>query len=316
MGVEMKLKVFVMKEGKPVLLGFKEFKPVGSQASKWVRVETKGIKTIDVPQTTDGIKIADGLKPPYCSMIPGAMGFFANDSNSPYKNAQSVAIFTLGWTHGHGLSIIPENFMKVCSLFAARKVIKSNWINQKDEYSAPNTEMGGYEQFNNDAAVFSLFNSSSNQSSLRNIQYKGETHQIENQFFFMSIDEMKRLANKSDFREMVSDIKQNGGERYVYKLLEELELSDDARDVLESARDLVRTTMDQRKKFHLLFPKLHLNAWDAGYLQLKKLWQDKTVWNSKNAPGFNEFREKYLKFEVRMRQGVYEFGFLQPDNIS
>jgi hypothetical protein len=127
---------------------------------------------------------------------------------------------------------------------------------------------------------------------------------------------MKILANASDFREMVSDIKQYGGERYVYKIREDLPLSDDAHDILESARDLVIKTMDNRKMYHSLYPELHLNTWDAGYLQLKKLWQDKKVWDGKNAPGFDEFREKYLKFEKRMREGVYKFGFLQPENIS
>lgn len=303
----MQLKVCEKEDGVIKIIGIKEFKPVTHQASKWVRIEINGIKTLDSPQTSNGIKVVDNIKTLSGLITPNAIGFFGNDSNAPYKNAQSVALFTTGWTHGHGLSIVTENLMKVCALFTARKTIKSTWINQKDEYSAPNTEHPDYRQWNDDATVYALFHPNSGQSSLRNVRYKGKTYQIKNEFFFMAKDEMKDLADKTGYADLYHDAKFEQSDRCVYTLLSTITLSEDAKNLLELAKELTRETMPKREAYSREHPELNLNSWDAGYVQLKGLWKEA-------APEkFKQFREDYLKFEKRMRAGVYKFGFLEPD---
>jgi hypothetical protein len=49
-----------------------------------------------------------------------------------------------------------------------------NWINSKDEYLAPDEANPKYKEFVNDSVIFSLFHIHSNQSSLRNIEYKND----------------------------------------------------------------------------------------------------------------------------------------------
>jgi hypothetical protein len=129
-----------------------------------------------------------------------------------------VAIFTSCFSGKSGISIIPENFDKVVSLFSARKLIDSNWINQKDEYMAPNIESDEYEIFRTDSIIYSLFNNSSNQSSLRQILYKGEVWDIKNQFFWISKEEMANLANQNNYAELYNDARTDS-DRRVYKLL-------------------------------------------------------------------------------------------------
>ena len=305
----MQLKVCIKKNNIISVIGIKEFNPITYQASKWVREEINNLKTFDVPQTTNGINIVTESKSMIGSLTQNAIGFFHNNANSPYYNAQFVGIYSTAFNCGHGLSITPNNFMKICALFTARKTIKSNWINQKDEYSSPNMNLPDYKQWNNDAIVYSLFNNSSNQSSLRNINYKGKIYQIKNEFFFVSIDEMKNVADKHDFRDMLVDIRENGEDRFVYKLLQNIKLSYDARDVLKTAQDLICNTMIERISLHRGHPEYNLQAWDAGYLQLKQVWKDKALPNGR-VDGFEEFREKYKMLEDRLRDGVYEFGFL------
>jgi hypothetical protein len=302
----MKLKICKNEDSSITVIGVKEFNPVSYQASKWIREEIKNIKTFDYPNTTNGIFIKyDGKC--WGTSIEGSMGYFHNNNNTIYKNTQSVALFSLPSSVGHGLSIIPKNFMNICALFTARKTIQNTWINHYDEYFAPNTEHPYYAQWNNDAVVYALFNSKSNQSSLRNVQYKGKTYQIKNEFFFMSKDEMKQLANGASYTELYNDVKFELSERYVYTLLQTMQLSDDAKYILESARTLVRETLPKRPDYSREHPELNLNSWDAGYVQLKGLWKE--VQPEK----FKLFREDYLKFEKRMRDGVYKFGFLEPD---
>lgn len=306
----MRLKICKVINKKIEVVGNKEFSPIKHQASKWVREEVNNLKTFDAPQTTDGIKIVDNVKSMRGTLIPDNIGYFHNNANSPYYNAQFVGLYSTAFNGGNGLSITNKNFMKACALFTARKTIKSDWINQKDEYSAPNTNHTDYRQWNNDAIIYSLFNNSSNQTSLRNVQYKGKLYQIKNKFFFMSNKEMLDLANRHDLRDMISDICGDDDDRYVYKLLQNIKLSYDAREVLKSAKQLVINTMEQRKSLHHSHPEYNLQSWDAGYRQLKLVWKDKALPNGQ-VDGFERFREMYKMLEDRLRDGVYEFGFLE-----
>ena len=196
------------------------------------------------------------------------------------------------------------------ALFCARKTVQSNWLNWQDEYLVPHASAkdsplnAEYEQWVNDSIVYSLFNSKSNQSSLRDVKYKGKTWQIRNNFFFMSPAEMKSLADKAGFDEMYQDAKQ-GEESYVLKLLSTVSLSDDARAVLEAARGLVRESMGMRKSWHENKPELHLQAWDAGWAQIKPMLKEEY----KGAYG--QFVTTYRALENRMRLGVKKYGFLK-----
>jgi hypothetical protein len=113
-------------------------------------------------------------------------------SNNVYYNGTNVGMFTAGFSHKGtaGLSVLPENFSKVCALFTARKAIAQDWMNDKDEYFAPNESHPQWEQFCRDAIIYSLFNNSSQQSSLRDIDYKEKKWDIKNEWFFMTKQEM------------------------------------------------------------------------------------------------------------------------------
>jgi hypothetical protein len=191
-------------------------------------------------------------------------------------------------------------------MFAARNIIKSNWLIEKDEYMVPNFENEGYKQFEKDSLVISLFNNSSQQSSLRQIIYNTENWDIKNNFFWMSKNEMTELANQNNYTELYNDARTDS-DRYVHTLLFGEEgvygqLSDEAKDVLDSATNLVRLSIGMRRNF--ADDTNHLNSWDAGYAQLKLLWKEYYP------EQFKEFRAKYKVLEDKMRPMVYELGFL------
>jgi len=49
----------------------------------------------------------------------------------------------------------------------------------------------------------------------------------------------------------------------------------------------------------------HLNAWDAGWVQLKPMLKQHFK------EDYDEFVQMYKKFEDSMKEGVYKFGFLR-----
>lgn len=239
-----------------------------------------------------------------------SLGMLISDGNNVYTNSQGVALFSTAASIGHlqSKTIIPENIPKVTALFTARKTIKSNWINQKDEYMAPNEDHPDYQQFVNDSLVYSLFNNSSQQSSLRQITYKEKLWDIKNEFFWMEKDEISNLANEEMFDELYKDARLSE-ERHVYKLLFKEggyeKLSPDAKELLDYATNMVKNSISYRDLLHQAHPEYHLNAWDAGYAQLKLVWKEYMP------EEFKTFRAMYKKFEDRLIPLVYQLGFLK-----
>ena len=193
-------------------------------------------------------------------------------------------------------------------MFSVRKMISCNWINAKDEYLAPNESHPDYEQFTYDSIVYSLFNNSSQQSSLRQVDYKDKKWDIKNEFFWLSKDEILNLSEENHYDELYKDAR-TSDQRFVYKKLFQdgiyEKLSPDAKQVLDMASDLVRKSFDMRKLVSENHPEYHLNSWDCGYAQLKLVWKDYFK------DEFNDFRNKYKELEDRMRPLVYELGFLR-----
>jgi len=273
-------------------------------ASEWVRKEVKDKKANrDLPKLSSALEVK---QKGYSKLCEGAFGYFYNNGNNVYYNGTNVAMFTSCFSGKSGLSVIPENLKKVVSMFSARKLITMSWLNQKDEYAAPDESHKEFEQFTYDSFVYSLFNSSSQQSSLRQVEYKGQLWDIKNEFFWISANRMKQFADENGYDELYNDAR-TSSDRHVYKLLfgEKRiydKLSPDAKAVLDYATSLVEQSMEFRKV--MANDDNHLDAWDTGYAQLKLVWKE-------YLPNqFKEFRELYKNLEDRMRPLVYELGFL------
>ena len=130
---------------------------------------------------------------------------------------------------------------------------------------------------------------------------------MNNEFFWMSVEKMKELADQNGYDELYNDAR-TSSDRYVHKLLfgEEriyYRLSPDAKAVLDKATELVERSMELRQV--MANDENHLNSWDAGYAQLKLVWKEYFQ------EEFKEFRQLYKALEDRMRPLVYELGFLK-----
>lgn len=274
-----------------------------SKLSDWVR----GIKVVskknDSPLLSSALKVKDTG---YGTSYERNIGYLYFDSNNVYKNTNGVCLMSGIFSHGHGVNVFKENIDRIFVGFSVRKMIKSTWINEKDEYLGPNDTHEEYEQFKYDSLVYSLFNNSSEQSSLRQVEYKDKLWDIKNEFFWMSKDRMKELGDENGYDNLYNDAR-TSSDRHVYNLLfgEERiydKLSDDAKAVLDKATELVEQSLQMRQV--MADDHNHLNSWDAGYAQLKLVWKEYFT------EEFKEFRQLYKNLEDRMRPMVYELGFL------
>lgn len=279
--------------------------------SDWVKQDVKLMNnTEDSFTMSNAITITNGN----CKVSSEVLGYGVMDTNVVEKNTRYVTLINRKFK-GHLTSyyITKSSFNKIVSYFAARRLISgklSTWINGKDEYMIPNIEHEKYKEFENDSIVYSLFNTASNQSSLRSIFYNDKFWDIKNEFFFMSEEEIKDLANGKLNREDINDdvaidIENFGEDRFVYKKLQEIELSEEAQKVLEKARELVKSSFKNRELFNQEHPEYQINCWDAGWYQIKGLLKEY------HKEELDEFNKLYKDLEDKMRPMVYELGFLK-----
>jgi len=270
-------------------------------ASEWVRQEVEGLKTFDAPQIASALVVKQSGRG---RSVEGHIGYLTTVANCVYKNGTDVFFVSECSSMANGLSVIPANFRKCCALFTARRTIGRTWENWQDEYRAPDDIYPDYEQWNDDAIVYSLFNTKSNQSSLRNVEYKGKTWQIKNSWFWLPRERMIQLANEHGNDAVYQDARTDS-DRFVHKALRDLTCSADARAVLNKATGILGETFAFRGMADDEHPEWQVNTWDAGWYQVKLLAKRYTP------ELLEEFRKLYKKFEGRMREGVYTFGFLR-----
>ena len=275
-----------------------------TKASDWIKSENIS-KPVDAPCMTNAINIKDDPNT-FGRLIPHAIGYMVSDTNKVNENATGVAMFSGYGCKGHnaGLSIMEDNFFRCLNLFAARKLVSGDWENSKDEYMRPDTDNPLYGEFNTDSLIFSLFHSSSNQSSLRNITYHNRKWDIKNEFFFMSKVEMMELANQFNNDDCYNDVKTDT-DRYVYKMLQNLELSAEAVAILNMARELIKISFKYRMLFDESHPEYQVNNWDAGWYQIKALLKE-FMPNE-----LEKFKILFDNLQDKMRPNVYNIGFLR-----
>ena len=268
----------------------------------WIKESSK-IKTNIIPRFTSAINY-DTSK--YYEQRIDALATVIMDMGIVESNLQRVAIMpsrsNANWSI---IDITPSNFDKVVSYFTARKLITPTWVNWQDEYMVPNTEHPDYAQWQSDCIVYSLFNSKSQQSSLRSIYYRGKDWDIYNEFFWLSRNRMLQLAEQHNNMAVYDDVINHGkSERFVYEKLKKVTLSEDAKLVLELATKIVEKTFQYRQQFAEKHQEYHINTWDAGWYQIKAIAKEYCK------EDLEYFNEMYKKLSDRMRPLVYELGFL------
>ena len=293
-------------EGDIQSIGYKEVYNIDGKVSakEWIKQPIKGISVEAKPTFSSALSVKEGNN---CNtkINRNALGCYSNMGNNVDQNQQKVAIFSsCDSSNANGLSIMPDNYERVMTLFAARRLVGKNWMNWADEYLAPNENHPKWNEFVNDSIVYSLFESKCNQASLRQIEFKGKKWNIYNEFFWMSKDEILQLASDQQFDECYNDVR-TAKDRFVYQKLQSITLSPEAQVVLDKANEIVRSTFPFRELFNGSNPEYQIMNWDCGWYQIKALAKE----YGKNQ--LDEFNVLYKALADKMRPMVFALGFLK-----
>lgn len=265
--------------------------------SDWVRGELpKCTKSVC---TTDGIKCATIKSAKVRGMTcAGSLGYFVNNSNNVCESAQYVILTSLPHSHGSGFNLLPENFDRAVSGFAARKLVENQWYNTRDCYMVPDTANPKYADWQKDCYVFSMFHSASNQTSIKG-EVDGEAYDFVNNFY--------PFTKKETYEILGIDWKQNSKEetRFIRSSGKLDNLTAEGQKVLDDFKDCLSASAKARPEYAKAHPELQVQRWDCGWRQLKKLFEEACP------EEFAALKADFKALKDKMLPLVYELGFLK-----
>ena len=249
--------------------------------------------------TTDGIKvIGKNNKSARGTIAPGSLGYLCVAGNVVEKNAQWVILTSLPISNANGFNLLPENFDRAVSGFAARKLVENQWYNTRDCYMKPNVDHPKYAEWQKDCYIFSILHSASNQTSIKG-EVDGEAYDFVNQFYPFTKEETYKLLTltpKANFKDESRYIRSSG------KLDN---LTTEGQAVLDAFRKCMAASASARPQYAKDHQELQVTRWDCGWRQLKKLFEEACP------AEFAELKAKFKTLKEKMLPMVYELGFLK-----
>ena len=224
-----------------------------------------------------------------------------------YFGTHSFGASTTCYYHGHDYCITPDNISDAAVLFAVINNRDINWIDDTDNAIMPDKEQEKYSEFANNALIWMIFNSYD--FSLRNVSYHGKSWSVPNNFFWLSKSEIEDIADYSNLDDVYADA-HTASDRFIYKKLQDLKLSEEAQIVLDKASELLKKSFKYRKLFNSEHPEVQVMNWDAGWYQIKQILKEFMPNELK------EFNSLFKKLAEKMRPMVYELGFLKKQENS
>lgn len=265
--------------------------------SDWVRGELpKCAKSVC---TTDGIKVIGKTdKAARGTIAPGALGYLCFNSNVVEKNAQYVILTSLPISVAHGFNLLPENFDRAVAGFSARRLVADNVWNHQDCYMAPNTEHPKYSEWQHNCYIFSMFESKSNQTSIKG-EVDGEAYDFVNNFY--------PFSKKETYEILGLDWKQNSKEetRFIRSSGKLDSLTPEGQKVLDDFKACLSASAKARPEYAKAHPELQVQRWDCGWRQLKGLFAEACP------DEFATLKADFKALKDKMLPLVYELGFLK-----
>lgn len=265
-------------------------------AGLWFRELTRGLRTERVLPLSSG----EGVhKSKSVSLVERSLVALYASGNNLSDSHQGVYLMSSGVARAGGQQgVTPENWDRMIAYFSARKLIKGNWINDKDEFLIPDVDALGYEEWLSDCHIYTWLHPFNYCASLRGMEYKGRVWNLTNHFFW-------RVDLPED---LVEDYEENPPHYIVEKPYSAFLGSEPPMKGAFFASRLGGLGLSERGERLLsmvnsIWESNHDERWDAGIYQLRRKWRGLGLWGS--------VRDEWKKLEEDLRDGVYQFGFLR-----
>lgn len=263
--------------------------------SKWI---DRPPATIKFPPLGSAISIKPFNDDRRDRIADGFLASFMCAGNDP-QHQNNTALLSGPYVSAGALSVTPENFEKALVVHAVRRIPKANWINDRDQFMQPDSELS--EEFVNDCTVWSIFSNSNHTASLRNVEYEGRVYQIRNHLFpFLTSDAMKWTIDDGQIAETLA----SGEDSFLARWLADRTLSNEAMSVMRKGREVYEFYFENLSQ--LPTTKFKIETWDAGWWQIRSALAEVNL--GKNL--FVDFKGLHGQLREKVLPQIYSFGFL------
>jgi len=210
------------------------------------------------------------------------------------QNASTQAILSSGYGSAGTIFVTTQNLWQAAIVFAVRRVIKSTWLNDRDQFLKPTESLS--EEFKNDCLIWMLFNGGNLTASANDLEWNGKKWSIVNHFIPFTETEVNAPDRfESDF---------------MVRYLLDKSLSNEANQVLMAGKLLWKAYF-AHTDVRAVRDELVLNRPDVGWYQIRKALQARNASGDFAPVSFKSFEEAYKVLTEKLQPQVYELGFLR-----
>jgi len=275
----------------------KNIKPHKKQThlSKWIKRPPAKIK---FPPLGSAINTKFENKDKRDRIADGFLASFMCAGND-FQSQNQTALASAPFVSAGALSVTSDNFEKSMVIHAVRRIPKTTWKNDRDQFLQPKKSLE--QEFINDCTIWTLFSNSNQTAAMKDVEYENVIYQINNHFFPFLLSEIKTWEiTNSNFRLSL----ENEKDRFVAEWLLEKKLSKEAKEVFEAGKDIYKFYFANINQLRTnLF---EIKTWDAGFWQIRKTLQDQNL--SKNL--FKILKQKNSILKNKLLNQIYDYEFL------
>ena len=248
-----------------------------------------GMRTVDVRD-----RVAEGF---LCSLM---------SAGNDIQHQNYTALLSGPYASAGGFSVVPDNFEESMVLHAVRRIPIASWDNDRDQFYQPFHEPLA-DEFVNDCVIWSAFASSNNTVALKDVRYKGNTYQIENQMFPFLLSVVKQWD--CDLSTISSQLYAANEDRFLAKWISTHSVSKEAQIVLDAAMQLYKFVYQNLSSVMWLDYKIEL--WDMGWWQIRMAAKDMS-----NATSLlNNLLISEQALSAKIREQIPALGFTPPQVV-
>ncbi|MCR2108037.1 hypothetical protein CUPS4066_04845 [Campylobacter upsaliensis] len=246
-----------------------------------------------------------------------------NSGRVDFQNQKLVYIkhYVGDESHALTLTLTLTNLIPCAVFFAVRHCIKATWINDRDQFLAPNKKWEKDEEFQNDCLIFMLFHGQNKITSKEGINHfipfsekeLDAAEAFESHFMLEFIQGKIKISNKKKKGQQEFDF-QNDELEDTFIPTKPLIFSEEAKAVLETAKELFKHYHEQAKDKENYNPnaalydiKAHFQGFnDKGKMNPPQKAKDEAY---KEKLGELNYALKNLAKKIEVK--VYEYEFLR-----
>lgn len=223
-----------------------------------------------------------------------AIGSMICKGNDFQNAGTQTSLLSSGYCSAGAFFVTKDNLWKAAIVFSVRRLIKQNWLNDRDQFLKPTKELS--DEFKNDCLIWMLFNGCNLTASANDLEWNNRKWSIVNHFI--------------PFTEQEVDSPERFESDFMVDYLSGKKLSNESLAVLNEGKELWKMYF-QDTDIHSVRDEFKLNRADVGWYQIRNALKARNSSGDSMPVSFLAFEKAYKDLTEKLKPMVYDLGFLK-----